>query len=506
MAVPVRTPRDRLERVLAVAVRAVRFWWIGAIVVGLGTSAAIGAATLKKKKWKSETVLLYREGIRSSYVLGRDAEVEAARKLGLRLKEMVLARPRLQKIIDEIGVYKDLADTQGYVVAVDKLRNDIEFKVREGDTFLLAFSAPDPDMAQKVTAKLADSLVEENSRYRSQQAEVTRQFLQQEKERMEGELREKEQALAQFLAKHPEFAQDQTSQTGGGGAAVRDAAKKKDDGKATDPVEASLMREAARLRQRLSLPAGERPKPVRPQADPRLQQDVTDAENELLAARRDLQDKQGRLTDQHPDVIAAKNRVKAAEQRLKRAKDALAAGELIMPDVEAPPASEEERPKLEERLRKVEAELAERRRKLAAGAGATAAAKSQLSEEIVQLETEWAKRNRDVTEARERYQQLESRQFIAEMAASSEETGNAAQMVIVDPAYRPIRPAGGGRMKLVVLGFMASCVLAGALVLACAIFDDRIYDRADVEQLGVGPLLVTVPRPGRVAKRSVVRG
>jgi uncharacterized protein involved in exopolysaccharide biosynthesis len=490
MAAPVRTPRDQLDRLIAIARRGLRFWWVGAAVVALGTATAIGAATLKHKVWRSESVLLYREGIRSSYVLGRDAETEAARKLGLRLKEMVLARPRLQKIIDELGVYKDVADRQGYVVACDMLRESIDFKVREGDTFLLAFNAPDPVLAQKVTAKLADSLVEENSRYRSEQAETTRSFLAQEKERMEAELKDKETALAGFLARHPEFAEDQAGQLGQGGAAVRAADKQKKA--AGDPVELALEREASRLRQRLATPTGEKPKPA-PKAtvDPRLKQDVTDAENELLAAERDLSDKQARLTDQHPDVVAAKNRVRLAQTRLASAKEALASGALILPEVEAPPATEEERPKLQQRLSEVESELAAHRRSSAAG---QAARKSQLSDEIVDLETEWAKRNRDVTEARERYQQLESKNFVAEMAASSEETGQASQMVIVDPAFRPVRPVGGGRMKLVILGFMASCALGLAVVLGCAVFDDRLYERADVDHLAIAPLIVTVPR------------
>jgi uncharacterized protein involved in exopolysaccharide biosynthesis len=513
MAVVIRTPRDRLQRVLAIATRALRFWWLGAIVAGLGTAAAIGAATLKKRQYTSETVILYREGIRSSYVLGRDAEVEAARKLGLRLKEMVLARPRLQLLIDQLGVFKDIADSQGNVVAIDQLRTNITFKVREGDTFLLSFTAPDPEMAQKVTAHLADSLVEENMRYRLEQADLTRKFLTEEKDRREADLRERETTLAQFLAKHPEFAQDQAAAMGQGGAAVRDAAKRKGEGggSAGDPIELALMREASRLRQRLALTTGEKPKPViKPQVDPRLVAEVNDAEANLIQARRDLQDKQARLTDQHPDVMAAKTRVKNGEDRVRRAKEALAAGELIMPEIDAPAATEAERPKLEERLRKVEAELAEvRRRKAEQGddQAAAAAGRSKLSQEIVELETEWAKSNRDLAEARERYQSLESKEFVAEMAARS---GQAAQMVIVDPAFRPVRPAGGGRMKLVILGFIASCALAGAVVVAAAIFDDRLYDKADVDELGIAPFLVAIPRPSRSSrfggKRSPVRG
>jgi hypothetical protein len=201
------------------------------------------------------------------------------------------------------------------------------------------------------------------------------------------------------------------------------------------------------------------------------------------------------LTDQHPDVIAAKSRVKQAEERYKKASDALASGELIMP-VEVPPASEAERPALEERLRKVENEAqAVRNRKNSAATGAAEAAKeSRFAQELVDLETEWARLNRNVADARERYQNLEGKEFVANLAASSEETGQAANIDIVDPAFRPTRPAGGGRMKVALMGLLASIGLAAGIVLACAIFDDRLYERADVEQLELAPVLVSVPR------------
>jgi uncharacterized protein involved in exopolysaccharide biosynthesis len=502
MSKQVVSPHDRLERAVAIASRSLRFWWIGALVIVLGTAAATGAATLRKRAYRSETVLLYREGIRTSYVLGRDAETEAARKLGLRLKEMVLSRPRLETMVKELGIYQDVADAHGYVVAVDKMRGGIEFKVREGDTFLLSFTAPTPELAQQVAERLADALVAENARYRTEQVEVTRQFLVQETKRAEDELKLQEAALAGFLARHPEFAEDQFGQ---GGAAVRAADQKKKAGGNTSAEELALVREANRIRQRLALPTGERAKPPKGQVDPRLAQDVADAEAELTAARRDLADKQGRLTDQHPDVVAAKNRVKSAEARAKRTKDALASGELVIPEVEAPPASEAERPALEARLEQVEIELAAvRRRQEIAG---SPAAKSGLSEQIAALEAEVARLDRELIEARERYQQIEGRQFVAEIAASTEESGQAAQMVVVDPAFVPTRPVGGGRMKFVVLGFLASCALAGALVLGCGLFDDRLYDKTDVELLEIAPLLATVPRPpGRFFGRSDHRG
>src|SRR5581483_4114717 len=108
-----------------------------------------------------------------------------ARKLGLRLKEMVLSRTRLRQIIEEFRMYPALVEDRGYVDAVDEMRTHIAFRVRDGDTFGLSFEGNDPKLVQAVTARLAEALIEENSKHRVEQATVTKDFLDAETERVE---------------------------------------------------------------------------------------------------------------------------------------------------------------------------------------------------------------------------------------------------------------------------------------------------------------------------------
>jgi uncharacterized protein involved in exopolysaccharide biosynthesis len=494
---PVRTPRDRLERLTAVLSRAFRFWWVAAFILVLGAGASLAAATLKQRKYTSETVLLYREGIRATYVLGRDAEGEQTRKLGLRLKEMVLARPRLKDIIDQFKLYTEVVDKNGYIEAIDQMRNNIVFKVREGDTFLLSYTDKDPETAQKVAARLAQSLIDENSKYRNQQAESTKEYIAQQKKLYEDDLNDKRQALFAFMGQHPEFANELGAGGGahGGSAVIEGEKKKKNEGNKVDPELATLEREAARIRQRLALPSAPRAPTAPPRHDPRLEQAKQEAENDLQAAKRDLDEKLTQFTNEHPTVKAAKSRVVLAQERLKRAQDALASGDLIMP-LDVPPASESEKPALEKRLAEIESETAAVRRRAQNAKEGEAAEKkaSGIVQDIVDQEIEWQRLNQDVNEAQERVQTTESREYIASMAAGAEASGQAAQIDIVDPAFKPTRPAGGGRMKIMLMGLLASLGLALAIVLACAIFDDRLYDRPDVEGLELAPVLVGIPR------------
>ncbi len=85
-----RTARDKLDRMLTISRRATRFWAAAMLLLTLGAAASVGYAFIRKRVFKSETLILYREGIRSTDIVGGEDTGDRAHKLGLRLKEMVL--------------------------------------------------------------------------------------------------------------------------------------------------------------------------------------------------------------------------------------------------------------------------------------------------------------------------------------------------------------------------------------------------------------------------------
>jgi hypothetical protein len=493
-----RTARDRLDRILSIVGRAGRFWAPAMILVVLGTFASLAFAYTRERVYKSETLMLYREGIRSSELGEASSGSDPARKLGLKLKEMVLSRTRLQQIIDEYKLYPDIIEDRGYVDAVDEMRAHIAFRVKDGDTFGLSFEGNNAERVQAITARLAEALIGENSKRRAEQAEVTKEFIDAERSRSEEELKDKESSLSKFLSKHPEFVRE--SQNTGAAASALRANQQQKGAKPVDPNLLALEREANRLQERLGMPVTKpTPKKSEPASDPVLLAAKNEAEADLHAAQRELSDKLNQFTEQHPDVRAAKSKVKAAELKLKRALDALVAGNAALQQRGAEPLEEEatiDRATLENQLKKLNEEIAASKRKKvqkeeakpdenAVGGAAW----------IVALETEWSQLNRDVQEARARNTQLQEKQFRASMAENAATSGRNAQMVIVDPAYRPTHPSKPSRTLIAASGIIATLFLAFALALGCALLDDRLYDRVDVERLEIGPLLAVVPKP-----------
>ncbi len=480
-----RTARDRLDRILSLVRRSTRFW-AGAfalIVVGGLISGAVSFT--RPLIYKSETVILYRDGGRPAVDEGGDP----SRRLALKLRELIFTRAQLQRIIEELKLYPKTVEDRGYVDAVDELRSHVALRVKDGDTFGLSFEGEDPKVVQDVTARLASALTNDSPKNRSEQVEVSKEFLDAEKQRVETELKEKEANLARFLSKHPEFAREPAQ---GGVAALR-AAAAKGAGKGPDATLLSLEREASRIQERLGMPAPVKKKKHREEVDPRLTQEHERAVAELQSAQKDLADKLGQFTEQHPDVTAAKVKVKTAEWRLKRANDALATGTVVKEEDSGEEEGIIDRSTLESELRKVQDEIATYKRKLASDATSASSAESQR---LVGLETEWTRLNREANDARPRNQPLPARQ---EGGAGS---GRGAQLTIVDPAYKPTQPSSASRTLVAAVGMLLSLGLGLGLALGCAMVDDRLYDRVDIEQLGLVPLLGVVPRAARAAKRK----
>lgn len=491
-----RTARDRLDRVLSLLARSRRFVGAALLCFVIGGAASVGYALMRKRVFKSETLILYREGIRSSDLVGGEDSGDRAHKLGLRLKEMVLSRTQLEQIITQYKLYPAMVDDRGLVETVDEMRLHINFRVKDGDTFGLSFDGDEPKTVQQVTARLAEALLAENSKTHAEQAEVTKDFLDRERIHTEAELKDKETALATFLSKHPEFAKEAAQQGGGNqaGTAVRAAASKQAAPKAADPALASLEREATRLQERLGMPVATKKK-SEAQADPVLLQIKAEADADARAAQKDLQEKQSQFTEEHPDVRAAKVRYKLAADKLKRATDAVAASiAAVQQKTEAKQEDEGtiDRAALENELHRINEEIAQYKAKKK-----QAVEPSTMATSVVALETDWTRLNREVAEVRERFGSLQDKEFKASMVENAAATGRTAQMVVVDPAFVPTHAAKPGRSVIVAAGLALSLLLSIALAIGLALLDDRLYDRADVEQLGLLPLVGVVPRPGR---------
>jgi Mrp family chromosome partitioning ATPase/uncharacterized protein involved in exopolysaccharide biosynthesis len=285
-------PRDQLNVLVKLARRMRRHAGRGLLAFAVGVGLTLAVLQLKPKHYLSETVLYYQEGFQW------DLRNEGARRAGQRLRETVLARTRLQQIVEDLGLFPKLVAAGKMDDAIEEMRRRTSFKVSEGDTFTLAFVGDSPEDAQRVTSTLAQSLIADNARLRSEQIDLAKSFLDTQRKRNEERLVQKETELARFLARHPELGQ------------------------------AGLVNPALRLGTQAPAPEQARPAAQdRSGAYAELAAAEQQALANLTAARRDHAQQRERFTPKHPAVAAAAAAVTAAEAAYQRAADALKAAD-----------------------------------------------------------------------------------------------------------------------------------------------------------------------------------
>lgn len=496
MAISAVTPRDRLQRLVDLGRKTLRYWWLVAVFAVVGAGLSLAFVMTKDKKYQSWSTLFYQERI-TSPLLSQQREEIAQRNIAEKYGELLVARPQLEQILADpkLDPFPQIPDPE---MKIDKLRAAVKLEGRGGSSFRIVYTDGEPDRAKAVVEKLTKLLQEKDESLRNEQAQRTVEFVVAQKEAAAKELKQNELALAQFLAKHPEFAQETQSGASEGAAirTIRDAKKTVPTG---NPRLYALERQRQRIQARLDAPPDA--PPIRVQAPPsaeRIAADavVADAQRELSSANRELEDALSKFTDKHPSVIKAQERVASAQQRLRHAQAS------VPPDAETvvAPASAEDRVKLQKELAKLNDQINDLQR--ASSGSATPAPANDTTSWIVQLETDHANLRRTVNQQRERVNALAESSFRAQLDANQKAAEAGGRLAVVDPAFKPVRPSGPGKSIFMMAGMFLFLSLGLALAVGLAVIDDRLYRRADLDQLDIAVLGVIPPAIARKRKAA----
>jgi Mrp family chromosome partitioning ATPase len=507
------TPRERLARVVVLMKRTRRYWQSAAAIALGGVVLSLLLALSTNRIYRSETTVVYRDAVRA----GREGESPSARasKMGPRLKELVLARPRLSTVIEEMGLYPGLAQ-RSILLAVDEMQKNISFRARTQDTFVISFTHQDPVMAQKVTARLAEVMIEDYSRDSLDAASLTHDFMKRELDEANKSVEDASRALARFLARNPQFTwglndspyAPTTPQPAAGMHLRRPAVVQ--NGPPPDPVIVQLNQRLAQIDAELAgakpgaaAAAGPGAAPPATASDAQRQRDAAAAA--LVAAETELRSKLVRLTPMHPDAMAAKSKVEGARAALAAAENNLRlmrTGATVPPPPPAATASIDpgRREDLERERRTITGQLAARRSELAKTSAMAPVpsdadkvkAADEANSDVVELETEWHKLRLDLERARDHFRKVQDKERVASLSAAAAERESQEELVVVDPAYVPVRP-DKGRGRVFFAGSFVALFFALGFAGARVMLNDTLFDEGDVEAVGGPPLIVALP-------------
>lgn len=502
MAIPTITPRDRLQRVIDLGRKTMRYWWMIGVFAVVGGSLALVFAGKRPKNFQSWSTIFYQERIQSS-LLSPNREEMGQRNIGDKYRELLLARPQLIQIIEDpkLNPFPEAKDPD---VALEALRQTIKLQVRGGNAFRIVYQDKDPDRAKGVVEKLTKMLQEKDEDLRNQQARETVEFATKQKEDAEIELKKRRAELAQFLSEHPEFALDAMSaMTEGAGIRARQQNAQAAAGAAPAKLNAEQQKilDYERQRQRIMarLNASPDAPPVRIAAPPSPERAaalaaLNDAERELGAARREVETAEGKYGPKHPTVLNAQKRLELAQETHRRAK----AGVPPEEEISLAPATPQDRTKLQRQLDEIDKQITKLRTAKPSVPGA-APAPDETSNWIVKLETDHSDLRRAVTEQNERVSSLAQSVFRAELDARQKLAEAGGRLALIDPAFRPVKPSGPGKKIFLMAGVVVFTGMGFAIAVLLAVIDDRMYRRADLDALGVTVLGVipSIPKPAR---------
>ena len=491
MALSPITPRDRLQRLGDLARKTWRYWWLMAVFAVAGGALSLVFAMTRPKQFQSWTTLFYQERIQSS-LLSPNREEVAQRNIGDRYRELLLARSQLLQVVNDpkLDPFPPDMDPE---IKLDKLRQTVHFVARGAMAFRIEYTDSDPERAKGVTEKLTKLLQDTDESLRNEQAANTVAFATEQKTASAAELAKHERELNEFLAKNPAFVADATNAGAGILATIKTNA-------AAPPRPASLKeRQLARIVARLAAPPDAPPAVIASPATPEklaAEAAVKDAQRELVSAKRELEDALSKYTDQHPSAIKAQDRVTAAQSRLRQAESA------VPPDVETivRPATAEDRAALERERAQLQAEIDAQNKKT----GKPIETEDSTTKRLVDLETKNSELRREVNLAREILQRNAEGESRAKLDAQQKLAEQGGRLSIVDPAFKPVKPSGPGKTIFLMGGMVLFIALGLSFAVGLAVIDDRLYRRADLDQLGI-PVLAVIP-PAIARKKSKGKG
>jgi uncharacterized protein involved in exopolysaccharide biosynthesis len=452
--------------------RARAHWLLGTVMAVLALLVLCAMAALHRPSYRSDTTVSYRKGTK----VGTGEGSDPPKNLVADLKDDLLSRANLAPIAEELGLYPGERARGGDVAAAEELKRHVQLRPQSPTSFVISFDSTSAEEAERVTARLAQSLADQVTRRRREEAGRDVAFFEGEKKTAEDQLLKAEEQLARFVVEHPEFNRETAR------PAVQPSAP-------SDPELAALERQLSRLMRDRREDTGDA-------VDPKLVEARTRAESALVAAQQRLSSLSMRYTAGHPDVQGALREVKAAEEQVKAVEAESAArarqGAAEIAGVRAARDAQ---------IQQVQREITAHRRQQSAGD--TRAPSSELGDRIVANEAIYTRLKRDVDEAASQRATLETHLLSAKRALSSEAGGHGAQLVIVDPAYRPVAPAAAPRIVLGLVGLALSALFGLAAALARGFFDDRIFGAAELDQQSIRVLAVV---PGSPPRKSSLDG
>jgi polysaccharide chain length determinant protein (PEP-CTERM system associated) len=465
-----------------------RRWWV-LIPFAIGLALAPLLAQLAPEKYRSETlILVVPQRVPDSYVKATVTEKIEDRLPSI--SEQILSRSRLERIITDMSLYSELRRNRVMEDVVEAMRKDVTVTLAgakdNADSFRVSYVNDTPDVARKVTERLASLYIEQNLKDRENQASSTSQFLETQLQDAKQRLVDQEKKLEAYRNQH---SGELPTQLQGNLQSIQNASLQ---------LQALNESKNRAVERRLLIErqiADTEATPVSEPAAAPAQVVPTNTRQALDFARARLTALRERFTDEHPEVVAAQRAVTEQQARLE--------GEGPLGDVEGgstPKALTPAEAAQRKRILDLKAELLVVDKQLES----TRTEETQLKSAIANLqgkvdvlpsrESELVELTRDYTTLQASYSSLLLKREDSMMAANLERRQIGEQFRILDPASMPERPFNlVQRLGVTFAGAGVGLLLGLVFVVVLELRDSSFRSEDEVMAALSLPVLALIP-------------
>jgi polysaccharide chain length determinant protein (PEP-CTERM system associated) len=489
--------------ILAIARR--RRWYILAPFVAVSLGTAIVASYLPNR-YRSETlILVVPQRVPETYVRSTvTARIEDRLQS---ISQQILSRSRLERIINDLGLYAEERKLMTMEDVVGRMRGDIQPIEVRGDSFRIAFVGDEPRTVTEVTQRLASLFIEENLRDREVLAEGSYEFLDSQLEDARRRLKEQEQQLEQYRRK---FSGQLPSQVESNIQVIQNTQlqiQALNEAVARDrDHRLVIVRQVADLEAAASAAAAA-PAPA-VTAEAAVSAPLTgSAAQQLEQARLAQRQMQLRFTPEHPDLIRIARVITTLEEKAKEEARLAAEARGQTPDASLDPAEAARRNRLAEsraEVANIDQRLAQREAEIQQLRGVIREYQARV-EAVPTRESELIELTRDYETLQNSYASLLAKKEDSKIAANLERRQVGEQFKVLDPARVPERPFSPNRQQLNLLGAIVGLGLGIGLAALLEVTDTSLKTDDDVVNALSLPVLALVPLIVSPRERKAVR-
>lgn len=466
--------------------------WVLLVPVAIGAALAPVLARYAPERYRSEAlIVVVPQQVPDNYVQPTVSESVAQRLPAI--TDQILSRNKLELIIQEMDLYP--AERQRWVMedVVDRMRADVETTAvgREVNSFRISYLSDSPEKARLVTDRLARLYMDQNSADRSNQANMTSEFLDAQLVQAKQRLIEQEQRLEAYRKAN---SGQLPSQLQGNLQAIQNTnLQLQAINESTNRAQERRLLIERQLADARALQALQ-PEPATTTLTPEAVPTISTA-RQLEVAEARLALMLQRNTPDHPDVIALRRTVE--DLRVREAAESAAGGANGTPAarVLSPQELAQQR-----RISDLEAELEVANYQVSSNQAEAAVLRQTIAEiqarvdAVPTRESELVELTRDYSTTQQAYAELLMKRENAVIAANLEHRRIGEQFRLVDVASRPERPDNQRERVAITASGAVAGLLLGVLLVGLGEYRDSSFRSPEevIAALSL-PVLASIP-------------